>query len=64
MQEDEEGEQDLGGRQRGARKELKRAMHDLRLALGEKWNASTEEQQRIAAILANAAAEIEGPQKT
>jgi DNA-binding PadR family transcriptional regulator len=62
MQDDEDGEQDLSGR-RGGRKELKRAMHDLRLALGEKWHASAEEQQRIAAILQRAAAEIEGPRK-
>jgi DNA-binding PadR family transcriptional regulator len=63
MQEDEEGAEDLGGRQRGGRKELKRAMHDLRSALGEKWHASAEEQQRIAAILQRAAAEIEVPKK-
>jgi hypothetical protein len=63
MEEDEEGEQDLGGRQRGGRKELKRAMHDLRSALSDRWNASAEEQQRIASILQRAAAEIAGPQK-
>jgi DNA-binding PadR family transcriptional regulator len=63
MEEDEEGEQALGGRQRGGRKELKRAMHDLRSALSERSNASAEEQQRIAAILQRAAAEIAGPQK-
>jgi DNA-binding PadR family transcriptional regulator len=62
MEEDEEGEEGLSGR-RGGRKELKRAMHDLRSALSEKWNASAEEQQRIAAILQRAAAEIEDPQK-
>jgi DNA-binding PadR family transcriptional regulator len=63
MQDDEEGEQDLGGRPRGARRELQRAMHDLRSALSEKWSASAEEQQRIASILQRAAEEIEGPQQ-
>jgi DNA-binding PadR family transcriptional regulator len=62
MEEDEEGEQDLGGR-RGGRKELKRAMHTLRSALSERWSSSAEEQQRIAAILLRAAADIEGPQE-
>jgi DNA-binding PadR family transcriptional regulator len=62
MQDEEDGEQELGGRGRGG-KELKRALHALRLALGEKWHASAEEQQRIAAILKRAAAEIEGAQQ-
>jgi DNA-binding PadR family transcriptional regulator len=60
MREDEAGEEELGGRQRGGHKELKRALHDLRFALGEKWRASAEEQQRVAAILQRAAAEIQG----
>jgi DNA-binding PadR family transcriptional regulator len=44
---------------RGSR-ELHRARHDLKLALADKWHSSREEQQRIAAILARAAAEIAG----
>jgi DNA-binding PadR family transcriptional regulator len=59
MREDESGEQDLGGRHRGGHKELKRALHDLRFAVGETLRASTEEQQRVAAILQRAAAEIQ-----
>jgi DNA-binding PadR family transcriptional regulator len=62
MEEDEEGEEDFAGR-RGGRKELKRAMHALRSALSERWSSSAVEQQRIAAILLRAAAEIEGPQE-
>jgi DNA-binding PadR family transcriptional regulator len=42
---------------RGSR-ELHRAMRDLRSALADTWHDSREEQQRIAAILAKAAAEI------
>ncbi len=42
---------------RGSR-ELHRARRDLKLALAGKWHSSREEQQRIAAILARAAAEI------
>jgi DNA-binding PadR family transcriptional regulator len=44
---------------RGSR-ELHRARRDLKLALLDKWHSSREEQQRIAAILARAAAEIAG----
>jgi DNA-binding PadR family transcriptional regulator len=44
---------------RGSR-ELHRARRDLKLALLDKWHSSREEQQRIAAILARAAAEITG----
>ena len=44
---------------RGSR-ELHRARRDLKLALADKWHSSREEQQRIAAILAKAAAEIAG----
>jgi DNA-binding PadR family transcriptional regulator len=58
MLDEESGEEDLGGRHRGGRKELKRALHDLRSALGDKWGSTAEEQQRIAAILQRAAAEI------
>ena len=60
MRADEAGEDDLGGRRSGGHKELQRALHDLRFALGEKWSASAEEQQRVAAILQRAAAEIQG----
>ena len=41
-------------------RELHRARRDLKLALADKWHSSREEQQRIAAILARAAAEIAG----
>jgi DNA-binding PadR family transcriptional regulator len=40
--------------------ELHRARRDLKLALADKWHSSREEQQRIAAILSRAAAEIAG----
>ena len=63
MLDEESGGEDFGGRHRGGRKELKRALHDLRSALGDKWGAATEEQQRIAAILLRAAAEISGQDK-
>jgi DNA-binding PadR family transcriptional regulator len=57
--EDSGGEPDADHERRGSR-ELHRARHDLRLALLDKWHSSREEQQRIAAILARAAAEIAG----
>jgi len=44
---------------RGSR-ELHRAWRDLKLAVADKWHSSREEQQRIAAILSRAAAEIAG----
>ena len=53
---DEAGEEPDQER-RGSR-ELHRARRDLKLALADKWHSSREEQQRIAAILARAAAEI------
>ena len=56
----EAGTEDFGGRHRSGHKELKRALHDLKFALGEKWRASVEEQQRVAGILQRAAAEIQG----
>ena len=46
--------------ERHGSRELHRARHDLRLALADKRHSSREEQQRIAAILARAAAEIAG----
>jgi DNA-binding PadR family transcriptional regulator len=55
---DEDGEQPDHER-RGSR-ELHEARRDLKLALADKWHSSREEQQRIAAILARAAAEIAG----
>ncbi|MDP9091234.1 MAG: PadR family transcriptional regulator [Pseudomonadota bacterium] len=57
----EETGEDPGIRQeRGGARELHAARRELRLALLAKWHSSTEEQQRIAAILARAAAEITG----
>jgi DNA-binding PadR family transcriptional regulator len=61
MREDEAGGQDFGGRHRGAHPDLKRAVHELKVALGEIGRASTEEQQRVATILQRAAAEIAVP---
>jgi len=55
----EDGAEEPDHERRGSR-ELHRARHDLRLALADKWHSSREEQQRIAAILARAAAEIAG----
>jgi DNA-binding PadR family transcriptional regulator len=55
----EDGGEELEREPRGSR-ELHRARRDLKLALADKWHASREEQQRIAAILAKAAAEILG----
>jgi DNA-binding PadR family transcriptional regulator len=55
----EEGGEETDHERRGSR-ELHRARHDLKLALADKWHSSREEQQRIAAILARAAAEIAG----
>jgi DNA-binding PadR family transcriptional regulator len=55
----EEGGEDPDHERRGSR-ELHRARRDLKLALADKWHSSREEQQRIAAILARAAAEIAG----
>ena len=55
----EEGAEEPDHEHRGSR-ELHRARHELKLALADKWHSSREEQQRIAAILARAAAEITG----
>jgi DNA-binding PadR family transcriptional regulator len=55
------GEEPADGERRGSR-ELHRARHELKKALMDKWHSSREEQQRIAAILARAAAEIAGKQ--
>jgi len=55
----EDGGEEPDQERRGSR-ELHRARRDLKLALADKWHSSREEQQRIAAILARAAAEITG----
>ena len=55
----DEGGEEPDHERRGSR-ELHRARRDLKLALADKWHSSREEQQRIAAILARAAAEIAG----
>jgi DNA-binding PadR family transcriptional regulator len=55
----EESGEEPDHERRGSR-ELHRARRDLKLALVDKWHSSREEQQRIAAILARAAAEIAG----
>jgi DNA-binding PadR family transcriptional regulator len=55
----EEGGEEPDHERRGSR-ELHRARRDLKLALADKWHSTREEQQRIAAILARAAAEIAG----
>jgi DNA-binding PadR family transcriptional regulator len=54
-----EGHEDESG-ETGWSKALIRARHALRSAVAEKWNASTEEQERIADILKRAAQEISG----
>jgi len=54
------GEDSAADQERGGSKELRHARRDLMLALLNKWHSSREEQQRIAAILARAAAEIAG----
>lgn len=60
MRAEEAGEgPDLEPTGRGS-KELLRARHDLKTALARKRGSSREEQQRIAAILKRAAAEILG----
>jgi DNA-binding PadR family transcriptional regulator len=53
------GEEPADNERRGSR-ELHRARHELKKALMDKWHGSREEQQRIAAILVRAAAEIAG----
>ena len=55
----EESGEESDHERRGSR-ELYRARRDLKLALADKWHSSREEQQRIAAILSRAAAEIAG----
>jgi len=57
---EDSGEDSAADQERGGSKELRHARRDLMLALLNKWHSSREEQQRIAAILARAAAEIAG----
>jgi DNA-binding PadR family transcriptional regulator len=56
---EESGEESAEHERHGA-KELRRASRDLKVALADKWHSPREEQQRIAKILARAAAEIMG----
>ena len=63
MLDEEAGEQGLGISPRGGRQELKRALHELQSTLECKWSAPADEQQRVAAILQHAAAQIEGPDR-
>jgi DNA-binding PadR family transcriptional regulator len=56
---EDDGDESADHERRGSR-ELYRARRDLKLALADKWHGSREEQQRVAAILARAAAEIAG----
>lgn len=55
---EDSGEDSPADQERGGSKELRHARRELKLALINKWHSSREEQQRIAAILARAAAEI------
>jgi len=57
---EESGEESDADHERHGSRELHRARRDLKLVLLDKWHSSREEQQRIAAILARAAAEIAG----
>jgi DNA-binding PadR family transcriptional regulator len=52
------GDQPTADHERRGSKELHRARHALKQALVDKWGSSREEQDRIAAILQRAAAEI------
>jgi len=60
MRAEESGQESGAENERRGSKELLRARHDLKAALAGKWDSSREEQQRIAAILQRAAAEILG----
>jgi DNA-binding PadR family transcriptional regulator len=57
---EDSGEESEGDHESRGSRELHRARRDLKLALLDKWHSSREEQQRIAAILIRAAAEIAG----
>jgi DNA-binding PadR family transcriptional regulator len=57
----EGGGREFGGEEeRSSSKPLMRARRTLKSALADKWNASAEEQQRVAEILRRAAEEIAG----
>ena len=56
----EDGDESAAEHERHGARELHRARRDLKAALADKWHSSREEQQRIAKILARAAAEIMG----
>lgn len=57
---EDSGEESEADHERRGSRELHRARRELKLALLDKWHGSREEQQRIAAILLRAAAEITG----
>jgi hypothetical protein len=57
---EDSGEESEPDHERRGSRELHRARRELKLALLDKWHGSREEQQRIAAILLRAAAEIAG----
>lgn len=56
----EDGGEEPADKERRGSRELHRARHELKRALADKWHSPREEQQRIAAILVRAAAEIAG----
>jgi DNA-binding PadR family transcriptional regulator len=57
---EQDSDEPTADQRRHASKELHRARHALKQALLDKWGSSREEQDRIAAILQRAAAEIVG----
>jgi DNA-binding PadR family transcriptional regulator len=59
---EETGEESASEPERRGTKELKRARRDLKAALADTWDRPPEEQQRIAGILKQAAADILGKQ--
>jgi DNA-binding PadR family transcriptional regulator len=58
MRVEETGEESGAEHERRGSKELQRARRELKAALIDKWDASREEQQRVAEILKRATAEI------
>jgi DNA-binding PadR family transcriptional regulator len=59
MRVEETGEESAAEHERRGSKELQRARRELKAALIDKWDASREEQQRVAEILKRATAEIQ-----
>lgn len=57
---EEAGEESTAGQERLGSRELGRATHDLQLALLDVWVGTRVEEQRVAAILKRATAEILG----